>query len=94
MVYQRFERDLAQVSTFYKLEDNTEIDHLRSIDIMIQMGFLNDRSTIDKDVVYKKLWDDMSAPKDAADSQKINLKTLKAYMCAIQNFLLPQITEA
>lgn len=52
LVYQRFERDLAQVVSFYKLEDATEIDYSRAEEIMHQMGFLNEKSTLDKNVVF------------------------------------------
>lgn len=86
IVYQRFERDLGQVQTFYKLEDATEIDYQRTVDIMLQLGFLNEKSTLDKTVVFAKLWDEMSAPKDpetSAENKKTTLKVLKAYMCAI-----------
>lgn len=51
-MYQRFERDLAQVVSFYKLEDATEIDYSRAEEIMHQMGFLNEKSTLDKNVVF------------------------------------------
>jgi len=53
---------------------------------MLQLGFLNEKSTLDKTVVFAKLWDDMSAPKDpetSAENKKTTLKVLKAYMCAI-----------
>ena len=86
IVYQRFERDLGQVQAFYKLEDATEIDHQRTLDIMLQMGFLNEKSTLDKNVVFAKLWEDMSVAKDSqtsAEQKKTTLKHLKAYMCAI-----------
>ena len=61
---------------------------------MQQMGFLNEKSTLDKSVVFAKLWDDMSAPKDSpSEERKTSLHTLKVYMCAIQNFIFPWITE-
>jgi hypothetical protein len=96
IVYQRFERDLAQVQSFYKLEDATEVDYQRASDIMLQMGFLTEKSTIDKSVVFAKLWDEMSAPKDATtpEDKKTTVRMLKVYMCAIQNFIFPWITEA
>ncbi len=83
-MYQRFERDLAQVVSFYKLEDTTEIDFPRAVEIMQQMGFLNEKSTLDKTVVFTKLWEDLSAPKDTPPEQrKTTLRDLKVYMCAI-----------
>lgn len=61
---------------------------------MQQMGFLNEKSTLDKSVVFAKLWEDMSAPKDSpSEERKTSLHTLKVYMCAIQNFIFPWITE-
>jgi hypothetical protein len=84
LVYQRFERDLAQVISFYKLEAGTEIDYSRAVEIMQQMGFLNEKSTLDKTVVFAKLWDELSAPKDTpAEERKTSLRDLKVCMCAI-----------
>jgi len=50
------------VVSFYKLKQDTEIDYPRAIEIMQQMGFLNDKSTLDKTVVFAKLWEEMSTP--------------------------------
>ena len=61
---------------------------------MQQMGFLNEKSTLDKTVVFAKLWDEMSSPKDSSpEERKTTLLMLKVYMCAIQNFIFPWITD-
>jgi hypothetical protein len=45
---------------------------------MQQMGFLNEKSTLDKTVVFAKLWDDMTTPKDTpSEERKTTLHALK-----------------